>query len=121
MRCSAIVRIKSSAEHTDRRSTAERSPPCALTAIAIEINPPHDVNVIIEVPVGGEPIKYEESLCQSEWRHARTVGHCGETPERRSPRRSPSGLDTPVLRDTHHHSGKCIPLRLVPDNGSGQH
>ncbi len=28
-------------------------------AIAIGNNPPHDINVIIEVPVGGEPIKYE--------------------------------------------------------------
>jgi inorganic pyrophosphatase len=30
-----------------------------LDAIAIGFNPPNDVNVIIEVPVGGEPIKYE--------------------------------------------------------------
>lgn len=30
-----------------------------LEAIAIGENAPHDVNVIIEVPVGGEPIKYE--------------------------------------------------------------
>ena len=30
-----------------------------MDAISIGINPPHDVNVIIEVPVGGEPIKYE--------------------------------------------------------------
>ena len=30
-----------------------------LDAIAIGVNPPHDVNVIIEVPIGGEPIKYE--------------------------------------------------------------
>lgn len=30
-----------------------------LDAIPIGTNPPHDVNVIIEVPVGGEPIKYE--------------------------------------------------------------
>ena len=30
-----------------------------IDAIPIGINPPHDVNVIIEVPVGGEPIKYE--------------------------------------------------------------
>ena len=30
-----------------------------INAISIGINPPHDVNVIIEVPVGGEPIKYE--------------------------------------------------------------
>lgn len=30
-----------------------------LDAIAIGNNPPHDINVVIEVPVGGEPIKYE--------------------------------------------------------------
>ena len=30
-----------------------------LEAVAIGSNPPFDVNVIIEVPIGGEPIKYE--------------------------------------------------------------
>jgi inorganic pyrophosphatase len=30
-----------------------------IEAIAIGTNPPHDVNVVIEVPVGGDPIKYE--------------------------------------------------------------
>src|SRR5215813_11031166 len=30
-----------------------------IDAISIGKNPPHDVNVVIEVPVGGEPIKYE--------------------------------------------------------------
>ena len=30
-----------------------------LEAIAVGNNPPEDVNVVIEVPVGGEPIKYE--------------------------------------------------------------
>jgi len=30
-----------------------------LDAIPIGSNPPHDVNVVIEVPIGGEPIKYE--------------------------------------------------------------
>src|SRR5919197_4157714 len=30
-----------------------------IDAIEIGKNPPEDVNVIIEVPVGGEPIKYE--------------------------------------------------------------
>jgi inorganic pyrophosphatase len=30
-----------------------------IEAIAIGKNPPDDVNVIIEVPVGGQPIKYE--------------------------------------------------------------
>ena len=30
-----------------------------IDAIAVGNNPPEDVNVIIEVPIGGEPIKYE--------------------------------------------------------------
>ena len=30
-----------------------------IDAISIGANPPYDVNVVIEVPVGGEPIKYE--------------------------------------------------------------
>jgi inorganic pyrophosphatase len=30
-----------------------------LNAISIGKNAPHDVNVVIEVPIGGEPIKYE--------------------------------------------------------------
>jgi inorganic pyrophosphatase len=30
-----------------------------LDAIAIGNNPPKDLNVVIEVPIGGEPIKYE--------------------------------------------------------------
>ena len=30
-----------------------------IDAVSIGKNPPHDVNVIIEVPIGGEPIKYE--------------------------------------------------------------
>jgi inorganic pyrophosphatase len=30
-----------------------------LDAIAIGDNPPHDINVLIEVPAGGQPIKYE--------------------------------------------------------------
>jgi len=30
-----------------------------LNAIPIGKNAPHDVNVVIEVPIGGEPIKYE--------------------------------------------------------------
>jgi inorganic pyrophosphatase len=30
-----------------------------LDAISIGISPPDDINVVIEVPIGGEPIKYE--------------------------------------------------------------
>ena len=34
-------------------------PSVNLSAISIGKNAPHDVNVVIEVPIGGEPIKYE--------------------------------------------------------------
>ena len=30
-----------------------------LDALSVGKNPPYDVNVVIEVPIGGEPIKYE--------------------------------------------------------------
>ncbi len=30
-----------------------------IDAVPIGINPPHEINVIVEVPRGGEPIKYE--------------------------------------------------------------
>jgi inorganic pyrophosphatase len=30
-----------------------------IDAVPIGTNPPHEVNVIVEVPIGGEPIKYE--------------------------------------------------------------
>ena len=30
-----------------------------IDAVPLGKNPPHDVNVIVEVPLGGEPIKYE--------------------------------------------------------------
>lgn len=30
-----------------------------ITRIPVGANPPHELNVIIEVPIGGEPVKYE--------------------------------------------------------------
>ena len=36
-----------------------RTPTMNLDAIAIGHNPPEDVNTVIEVPIGGEPVKYE--------------------------------------------------------------
>ena len=30
-----------------------------IDAISIGKNPPHEVNVVVEVPIGGEPVKYE--------------------------------------------------------------
>src|ERR1039457_6826286 len=37
----------------------KRTTPMPIEAIAIGRNPPDDINVIVEVPIGGEPIKYE--------------------------------------------------------------
>src|SRR5690242_21075200 len=39
--------------------TTKESEPMRIDAVAVGNNPPEDVNVIIEVPIGGEPIKYE--------------------------------------------------------------
>ena len=30
-----------------------------IEAVSLGADPPHEINVIVEVPVGGEPIKYE--------------------------------------------------------------
>jgi inorganic pyrophosphatase len=37
----------------------ERKPLMRLDAVPVGTNPPNDINVIVEVPVGGEPVKYE--------------------------------------------------------------
>src|SRR5690606_12295336 len=42
-----------------RRLTRGRTKPMRLDAIAIGREPPDDVNVVVEVSIGGEPIKYE--------------------------------------------------------------
>ena len=42
-----------------RPKTSLKDANMLLDALKIGQNPPHDINVIIEVPVGGEPIKYE--------------------------------------------------------------
>src|SRR6187431_3030438 len=41
------------------RALTHAEPLMRIDAISIGINPPDDVNVVIEVPLGGEPIKYE--------------------------------------------------------------
>jgi inorganic pyrophosphatase len=43
----------------DQRRYLEEGAAMLLSAIAIGRNPPEDVNVVIEVAIGGEPIKYE--------------------------------------------------------------
>ena len=62
-----------------------------LDAIAIGSNPPEDVNVVIEVEIGGEPIKYEMDkeagtlfvdrfLASLWWVQARRLMHPGRRP-----------------------------------------
>src|ERR1700691_2686784 len=43
----------------DGRANLTADPSMRIDAISIGTDPPREVNVIIEVPVGGEPIKYE--------------------------------------------------------------
>jgi inorganic pyrophosphatase len=45
--------------HKARVSHPDRFPSMRLDAISIGKNPPDEVNVVIEVAIGGEPIKYE--------------------------------------------------------------
>ena len=42
-----------------RRAQITESPLMDMSKISVGNNPPFDVNVIVEVPLGGEPIKYE--------------------------------------------------------------
>jgi inorganic pyrophosphatase len=51
LRCSSVAVTCRPAAHPEQYMR--------LDAIAIGHNPPEDVNVIVEVPIGGEPIKYE--------------------------------------------------------------
>src|SRR6185295_3968537 len=62
--CRAITICASLSARLGRRSKrasrpARRFEVMRIDAIPIGINPPEDVNVIVEVPIGGEPIKYE--------------------------------------------------------------
>jgi len=42
-----------------QRAPFKSKAPCASTPFRSARNPPKEINVIVEVPVGGEPIKYE--------------------------------------------------------------
>ena len=48
-----------------------------ISKISIGENPPFDVNVIIEVPVGADPVKYDFALCH--------LGVSRDCPSRRDP------------------------------------
>src|SRR5882724_8481632 len=51
------TRVKPAYDSCTNLATAE--PSMRIDSISIGSNPPHEVNVIVEVPVGGEPITYE--------------------------------------------------------------
>jgi inorganic pyrophosphatase len=51
------TRVKPAYDDCANLATAE--PSMRVDAISIGIDPPREVNVVVEVPVGGEPIKYE--------------------------------------------------------------
>jgi inorganic pyrophosphatase len=62
MRCCPFMTFEGVAEYLPFQlypKQPSRSLPMRLDAIPIGRNPPHDVNVIIEVQIGGEPVKYE--------------------------------------------------------------
>jgi inorganic pyrophosphatase len=74
-----------------------------LEAIAVGKNPPDDVNVVIEVPIGGEPIKYEmdkaagtlvvDRFLYTPMRYPGNYGFVPHTPDRtgRGDQRPPRG------------------------------
>jgi inorganic pyrophosphatase len=51
--------LPANAHKAARIPVLDRSRPMRLDAISIGRNPPDEVNVVIEVAIGGEPIKYE--------------------------------------------------------------
>ena len=60
-----------------------------IEAISIGKNPPNDINVVIEIPIGGEPIKYEidkvagvlvvDRILQTEMRYPGNYGFVPQT------------------------------------------
>jgi inorganic pyrophosphatase len=57
MRTTTSVEASANEEPNERQEPEDAS--MRIDAIAVGINPPEDVNVNVEVPIGGEPIKYE--------------------------------------------------------------
>ncbi len=89
-----------------------------LEAIAVGHNPPHDVNVVIEVPIGGEPIKYEMdkeagTLVVDRFLHTpmRYPGNYGFVPHTLSADGDP--IDVLILMDEPAFVGCLVAARLI--------
>jgi inorganic pyrophosphatase len=89
-----------------------------LEAIAIGVNPPDDINVVIEVPIGGEPIKYEMdkaagTLVVDRFLHTpmRYPGNYGFVPHTLSPDGDP--IDVLVANTRPIFPGAVINVRPI--------
>ena len=83
-----------------------------IEAIAIGESPPHDVNVIVEVPVGSQPIKYELDkdagvlvVDRFARQPARRTARCTPHPSSSSPRTAPptAGTERTSRSCLHEH------------------
>ena len=89
-----------------------------IDAIAIGKNPPDDINVVIEIPIGGEPIKYEidkvagvlvvDRILQTEMRYP---GNYGFVPQTLSEDGDP--IDVLVVNHRPIMSGAVINCRPI--------
>jgi len=102
-----------------------------IDAIAVGLDPPEDINVIVEVPIGGEPIKYEMdkaagTLVVDRFLHTpmRYPGNYGFVPHTLSEDGDP--LDVLVANTRPIFPGAVINvrpigvLRMVDDAGSDE-
>jgi len=100
-----------------------------IDAINIGLNPPEDINVIVEVPVGGEPIKYDldnaaGTLVVDRFLHTpmRYPGNYGFVPHTLSPDNDP--IDVLVCNTRAIAPGavmNCRPVGvlIMEDDGGG--
>ena len=100
-----------------------------IEAISTGDNPPHEVNVIVEVPVGGEPIKYELDKASGTlfvdrflYTPMRYPGNYGFVPHTLSADGDP--VDVLVCNTRAIAPGAVIPCRpvgvlLMEDDGGG--
>ena len=102
-----------------------------LSAIPVGRNPPDDANVVIEVPIGGEPIKYEMHKASGAlmvdrflYTSMRYPGNYGFIPNTLSGDGDPcalSGLQLVALNTTFHRIASVgkggrteVPKRICP-------
>jgi inorganic pyrophosphatase len=100
-----------------------------IDAIQIGLNPPEDVNVIVEVPVGGEPIKYEldkasGTLVVDRFLHTpmRYPGNYGFVPHTLSPDGDPMDVlvcNTRAIAPGAVMNCRPVGVLIMEDDGGG--